>query len=227
MLALAAALGACSSDEPAAPTTSGRDGGHDHGSELGSSMEPPTFSVEDVAALGPGPRVGDRWKGLLGLNVCGRFLEPPTAATPASGGFSTAGNGTFELAPGQEADAGHSATVGDLAELVGIEVSTGELRLPSGTQPTSIDLGPAGTDDSDVDVAGAVLRTGDACGESARGEVQLWVYDRAAVDSGDVVRVVTDPQDVPIVEDGMALVIAFSPESSLPTLPPSALIDPE
>jgi hypothetical protein len=56
--------------------------------------------------------------------------------------------------------------------------------------------------------------------------VQLWIYDREAVDTGDgVLQVVTDPEDVAVVEDGMAFVIALSPTSSLPTLPPSALID--
>lgn len=188
-------------------------------------MEPPTYSVDEVADLGPGPDVGERWSGLLGLNVCGRFLDPPPAVTTPKAGFSTAGDGTFELAPESEGDAGHAATVGGLAELADIRIATGEIHLPGTTEPPVVDLGPAGEDLSDVQVAGATLRTGDACGESARGEVQLWVFDRDAVDTGDVVRVVTDPQDVPVVEDGMAFVIAFSPESSLPTLPPSALID--
>lgn len=219
---LVGALAACSSDDSASTTTTAGDG-HDHG--YGSSMEPPTFSVADVADLGPGPKVGDRWSGLLGLNVCGRFLEPPHAVPTPKAGFTTAGDGTFELAPEVEEDAGHGATVGDLAELAGIRMATGELHFPDTTEPPVVDLGPAGEDFSDVQVAGAVLRTGDACGDSARGEVQLWVFDRAAVDTGEVVRVVTDPQDVPVVEDGMAFVIAFSPESSLPTLPPSALID--
>jgi len=72
-------------------------------------------------------------------------------------------------------------------------------------------------------VAGATFVTGQKCG-TVPAEVQLWVYTRDAANTGNAVRqVVTNPQDVPVVEDGMAFVIAFSPASSLPTLPPSAL----
>ena len=65
--------------------------------------------------------------------------------------------------------------------------------------------------------------TGDTCGET-KGEVQVWVYSADARTSGDGILVVTqDLGNVPFSEEGMAMVIAFTPESSLPTLPPSAM----
>ena len=56
-------------------------------------------------------------------------------------------------------------------------------------------------------------------------EVQLWYYTPLAVASGEQVRmVVTDPQDTPLLEGGSAVTLAFAPVSSLPTLPPAALL---
>ncbi len=71
--------------------------------------------------------------------------------------------------------------------------------------------------------------TGDPCvlgrDGAEPGEVQLWYYTPAAVDSGTDVRlVVTDPEDVPIIGADSAITIAFAPVSSLPTLPPAALV---
>jgi hypothetical protein len=232
LLAAAPVLAACSGDDGAAAPVDGSaaadGGGHDHGgdSEFGSSMGARTVSVEEVAELGPGPSVGEAWSGLLGLNVCGRFLEPPTAVAGPVGGFATPADGTFTLTPTDPGDAGHGATVGDLARLVGIDLSTATISLPETVKPATLDLGATGPDDADLPLAGATLRTGDACTEDVQAEVQLWIYDREAVDTGDgVLQVVTDPEDVAVVEDGMAFVIALSPTSSLPTLPPSALID--
>lgn len=180
-------------------------------------MRPETVSVADVAALGPGPATGDNWTGSIGLNVCGRFLEPlPSAA--AVGGLSTDAAGRFTVAPTEEADTGDAATIGRLAEQVGISLSTGSVTFPDSTLPAVIEDASVR-----VPVAGATFNTGDKCGEQPA-EVQLWVYTKRAADTGEDVRqVVTDPQQVPIIEDGMAFVIAFSPSSSLPTLPPSAL----
>lgn len=222
--ALALVGAACSSDEDGAATTTTADDGHGHGegsSQFGSSMQPDVVSVAELAELGPGPEVGDEWSGWIGLDVCGRFLEPPTPVAPAPGAVSTTGDGSYSVAPTSEAHAGHAATIGGLAEQVGIGLSTGELTLPDTVEPASFDL-----EGAMVQAAGATFRTGETCGGTPA-EVQLWVYSRDAADSGEDVRViVTDPQDAPVVEDGMAFVIAFAPESSLPTLPPSALVDP-
>jgi hypothetical protein len=50
------------------------------------------------------------------------------------------------------------------------------------------------------------------------------VYSTDARESGDGILVVTqDLANVPFSQDGMAVVVAFTPESSLPTLPPSAM----
>ncbi len=212
-----------SSDETARPTpstpTSAPGAGHGGDPPYGSSMSPEVVSVADVTELGPGPQVGQRFNGNLGLNVCGRFLEPPAPVAPV-GGATVDGAGRFTLAPATEAEAGHAATVGEVAAAAGVDLATGAVTLPPSTRPGQVDLGSRG---APVEVAGRTLRSGDRCGED-RATVQLWVYTRDAVDTGRNVRlVVTDPERTPVVEDGMAFVIAFSAESSLPTLPPSVL----
>jgi hypothetical protein len=217
---LVGSLAGCSSDDSASPSTTAgaAHGDHGGGGTYGSSMAPETVSVAKVADLGPGPRVGDTWTGTVGLNVCGRFLEPPTAAGPPVDGVGTDGTGHFTVAPATEAQAGHAATVGKLLQQTGITMSTGSLSLPDSTRPATIEEG-----NGIQQVAGATFGTGQMCGTTPA-EVQLWIYTKDAADTGTAVRqVVTDPQDVPVVEDGMVFVVAFSPESSLPTLPPSAL----
>ena len=218
--ALALLAAGCGGDDAAddATTTTGRPGssepqygGHAHGSmgEVGT--------VADVEALGDGPSVGDRWEIPIGLSVCGRFVELPDGG-PVDG-VSAVDGGKAVVEPTDEASAGHAATLGSYAEAVGASLSTGELRLPDGIVPPEIEVG-----DDEVGLAGATFRTGDTCG-TTRGEVQAWVYSADAVTSGeDILTVVTDPERVPFAEDGMALVIAFAPESSLPTLPPSAIV---
>ncbi|MFZ4516839.1 MAG: hypothetical protein ACOYOP_00500 [Microthrixaceae bacterium] len=202
-----------------APNGDGDASGHGGHSQYGSAMAPAVVSTQDVAKLGPGPQVGQTFSGNLGLNVCGRFLEPPVPAAPV-GGATVDGAGRFTVAPTSAAEAGHAATVGELARAAGIDLATGSVSLPTTTKPGQVDLGSLG---SPVATAGRTLRSGDPCGKD-RGTVQLWVYSKDAVDTGkDVRMVVTDPERTPVVEDGMAFVIAFSPESSLPTLPPSVL----
>jgi hypothetical protein len=222
VLGLLMAGAGCSSEEEADPSAA-RDGssesGHGGDGVYGSSMGPEIVSVAEVADLGAGPQVGDSWSGDVGLNVCGRFLDPPAAVGPPVAGFSTDGSGRFTLAPTTAEQSGHAATVGSLAALVGITMGTGTMTLPPSTTPARVDL-----DEGPVEVAGSTLNTGQDCGP-AQATVQLWIYTPDAAASGEDVRVVvTDPQDVPVVEDGMTFVFALTPTSSLPTLPPSALV---
>ncbi len=226
---LAVLAGACGGDEPATGSGAGESGSTtestaaDHADGAHSGMEPELTSVAELSALGPGPAVGDTFHGHIGLNVCGRFLAPPAASTPddgsATSGVTTDGQGTFTVTPPTEAVAGHHATIGTIAAQAGIELGTGSVTFPASTDPAQIDVG--GTS---VAVAGRTFGPDFTCGGTPT-EVQLWVYTADAVESGDPVRnVVEDPADAPIVEDGMAFVIAVTPESSLPTLPPSAIL---
>jgi hypothetical protein len=220
---LAVAAAGCSSDDSSSgPSGSGSGSSQEHGhggsGTYGSSMAPENVSVADVADLGPGPQVGRTFTGTIGLNVCGRFLEPPVPAGPPVGGVSTDGKGHYTAAPTTAAEAGHAATVGDLLQQVGITMATGSLTLPASTTPATIE-----EPGLFLPVAGATLTTGQTCGKLPA-QVQLWLYTKDAADTGRNVRqVVTDPQNTPIAADGMVFVVAFSPESSLPTLPPSAL----
>jgi hypothetical protein len=186
-------------------------------------MAPVVTTVAELAEMGPGPAVGATFRGHLGLNVCGRFLAPPVSSGADAGsdgsGMATDGSGSFTVAPSTEEVAGHRATVGVLASLAGIELGTGSVRFGPTTTPARIDVG--GTS---IAVAGRTFGDDFTCGGTPT-EVQLWAYTADAVRTGESVRtVVVDPEDAPIVEDGMAFVIAVTPESSLPTLPPSAIL---
>jgi len=205
-------------DEPAATstsTTATAGGDHSgHGTSGNMGIEPGT--VADVAALGAGPRVGDRWEVPVGLNICGRFVDAP-AGGPVDGVTAAAGAKAI-VEPTDDATSGHGATLGSYAAAAGVTLSTGRIELPSGIVPAEIEV-----EDTDVSLDGASFSTGDRCGSTAA-EVQVWVYSAEAVASGEgILTVVEDPEQVPFAQEGMALVIALTPESSLPTLPPSAL----
>jgi hypothetical protein len=206
----AVALAGCGGDDgtgdrsPATSTT-------EPASQYGSSMGVTPGDVADVAALGDGPADGEVWEVPVGLSVCGRFVDLPTG-DPVGGVTAGAFRATVE--------GGGAATppVGDLADSAGIELGAGRLTLPEGIVPPELD-----NTDPPTPIAGASLATGDLCGQTP-GEVQVWVYSEDARESGDGILVVTqDVGNVPFVQEGMAMVIAFTPESSLPTLPPSAL----
>lgn len=230
---LAPVASGCSGDDvgsgSTATTTTAVSGHSTHGDDDGSAygshgMEPEVATVEQVRELGPGPRVGETFRGHIGLNVCGRFLEPPPPSTPsdgsASSGFITDGRGDYTLTPPTEPVSGHRATIGELASQSGIELSSGKVTFAGSTTPAQIDVAGGTTE-----IAGATFDDTARCGD-VDAQVQLWIYPASGVATGDGVRaVVVDPQDAPVVEDGMAFVIAVTPESSLPTLPPSALLD--
>jgi hypothetical protein len=231
--ALALVAGSCGGDddEPAAAssTTAAEQGGggHDgsHGGDQDSAygahagMAPEIVTAARIGELGAGPAVGQTFTGHVGLNVCGRFLSPPPAASDPATGVSTDGEGRFAVTPPTEEVAGRAATFGELAATIGLDLGDGSVRFPADVTPGQIDVG--GTN---IAVAGRSFGPDFTCGGTAT-EVQLWVYTADAVATGDAVRaVVEDPAAVPIVEDGMAFVVAVTPESSLPTLPPSAAL---
>ncbi|MCB0952480.1 MAG: hypothetical protein H6517_00915 [Microthrixaceae bacterium] len=210
---------ACSSEGSASSSTRPRPtdvpGIHDHSSE-DSALAPETVLPEDIAALGDGPQPGEQFDVFLGVNVCGRFLEMPSVSGPS--GVDVDAAGVVSIAPQPGGPAGHDITVADITDALDISLTTAELGFGPSWDPATATIG---TDDTPL--AGLDLVTGGSCG-TERAEVQLWYYTAEAADSGDRVRMlVTDPQDAPIVSDGAALTIAFAPESSLPTLPPSAL----
>jgi hypothetical protein len=207
------ALGACSGSDDA----DGADGAAESSttepaSQFGSSMGVTRVDVAEVQALGDGPAPGEQWSIPMGVSICGRFVDVPAGA-PVGGVTGDAGSATVI-----GSDEGTAPTIGDYAASVGIDLEAGRLTLPSGVTPPELD-----NTDPPTPVAGATFRTGDACGTTT-GEVQVWVYSEEAARTGDGIMVVTqNPAAIPFAEDGMAMVIALSPESSLPTLPPSAM----
>lgn len=186
------------------------------------AMAPEVATVADIAAMGPGPAVGETFDGFVGLDVCGRFLELPEEAPEEltrSTGMTFTSQGRFSVTPPTAEVAAHHVTVADLARALGVELTGGKLVFGPDVQPSQIEA--AGTT---LQLAGAAFGPKATCGDTPA-ELQLWVYTADAVATGNGVRkVLDDPQDVPIVEDGMAFVITVTPESSLPTLPPSALV---
>lgn len=221
LAALAFLASGCTGDDTASTTTAGEGkqtttSGHDSH----QAMAPPTASASEIAKLGPGPSAGQTFKGSVGLDVCGRFLDlSPPAAVNTSTGFGLTSEGHFSVTPPTPAVAGHAATVAGLAEVLGVQLSSGTVTFAPTAGPERIDVSG-----NSIEVAGRTFGPAVTCGDTPA-EVQLWVFPAKAVETGKgLVKVLEDPQDVPIVEDGMAFVIAVAPESSLPTLPPSALV---
>lgn len=209
-------------DAPTTTTTSTTE----PASQFGSSMGVSDGTVADVAALGDGPPPDATWSVPVGVSVCGRFVDLPSDTAPDD----TEPDGTapddtppaqVTAAPGRASLRGggeRAPTLGDYADAAGIELGAGRLTLPDGTSPAEID-----SVEPPLAIAGAELRSGADCGPTPA-EVQVWVYSEDAVRTGDGILVLTqDLANVPFSEEGMAVVIALSPESSLPTLPPSAL----
>lgn len=207
-----AVLGACSSDDGddgAAVSTASTS--TTAASQFGSSMGVEEVSAGVVSQLGDGPTAGESWTIPVGLSICGRFIEPLSGT---HGAVTARADGTVTVT----GDADDTPTVGDLAAATGILLEKGSITLPSDAVPAELD-----STDPPTPVAGATLRDGDSCGASD-GAVEIWVYSAAATESGDgIMKVTDDPAAVPFAEDGMSVVVAFAPESSLPTLPPSAL----
>ena len=217
----AAAQGGAGGDDPAfesdrtRPTDASE---HSHDGE-DSALAPRTVQPADIAELGDGVAPGGELSMWIGVNMCGRFLDIPPAGPV--GGLSTDAAGRLAVAPSAGDDAGHDVTVADVMELLDLQLGTAELAFGEQWAPKEVALAPGAEPTA---LAGTSFATGDGCGEE-QGEVQLWYYTPEAVDTGEDVRmVVTDPEDVPLVGDGAALTVAFAPTSSLPTLPPAAML---
>lgn len=181
-------------------------------------MEPEVVTPATVGRLGPGPAVGETFGGSFGLNVCGRFLEPPAAASDAESGMSTDGSGRFQVTPPDADSAGHEADLDELMDLIGVDLETGRVTFPVSTVPAQFQI-----NNTSMAVAGATFGADAKCGD-VETVVQVWVYSADAVRTGeDVLAVEVDPGDTPMAQDGMAFVVTVTPESSLPTLPPAAL----
>ena len=193
---------------------------HDHSSE-NSALAPETVQPSDVAALGDGVATGATGEFWVGINICGRFVELPPQL--ADGPMTLDGTGLLTLAPSPGEPSGLELTADSVLGMLDVQAETGTISFGESWAGSSV-----GEGDAAVPLAGRTFTTGDECAigpKVEQGEVQLWYYTPAAVVSGEQVRmVVTDPGDTPLVEDGSAVTIAFAPLSSLPTLPPSALV---
>lgn len=200
--------GSGSSEESASTTTR---------TEHGSHMAPPQVKVSQIERSGSGPAVGDTWTAWVALNVCGQFLEPVEG--PVVRGVTPFADGTVEIAPTDPADAGTDAVLDSYIESISAELSTGSLTVPAQVMPPEIEARG-----EEIAIAGQTFNDGDMCGD-VKGKVAVWVYSPEAVRTGNgLVTVVEEPQDVPFIADGMAIVVTFTPESSLPTLPPAAAV---
>ncbi len=200
-------LSSCGGGESAEQTTTT----DEPASQFGSSMGTQSGDVADVAALGDGPGDGEVWQVPMGVSVCGRFVDvaqgAPVGSVTAGPAFATV-TGTGGVTP----------TLADFVESAGIDLAAGRLTMPDDVVPPVMD-----NTDPPTQLAGATFASGDMCGD-VTGEVQVWVYSADARRTGDGILVVTqDLGNIPFSDPDMAMVVAFTPESSLPTLPPSAM----
>ncbi|HTO01960.1 MAG TPA: hypothetical protein VL068_14940, partial [Microthrixaceae bacterium] len=71
-----------STDRSSTTTAASGHGGHTGDQQYGGVHAPPVVKASEVAKSGPGPEIGDTWTASIGVNVCGRFLDPmPGVAT--------------------------------------------------------------------------------------------------------------------------------------------------
>lgn len=185
----------------------------------GAGMGVRDGSVAEVRALGTGPEPGETWSVPVALNVCGRFLDPVPGGPREVAGttIEATPSGRLEIRAGDVVEG--TPLVADWADAAGFSLSTGTLTLPGDVRPSVLD-----STDPVTPLAGATLGDDTTCGGTPA-SVQVWVYPAGAVESGSGILVVReDPELVPFAQEGMAVVVALSPESSLPTLPPSALV---
>ena len=204
-LAIVAITAACGSESTDPSDTT------EPASQFGSSMGTQSGTVADVAALGDGPGADEVWTVPVGVSICGRFVDVPTGGQVDG----VTSDGAFALV--SDPGGGTTPTIGAFAESAGVDLGAGRVSIPQGVVPPELD-----NTDPPTPVAGATFASGDMCGD-VTGEVQVWVYSGDARRSGDGILVLTrDLGNVPFSDPEMAVVIAFTPESSLPTLPPSA-----
>jgi hypothetical protein len=179
--------------------------------QFGSSMGTEPGDVDEVAALGDGPAADQVWEIPVGISICGRYVEVPQGL--AADGV-TAGPATTRVT---RTGSGEVPTLRAFAESAGLQIAAARLTLPDDIVPPTLDV-----TDPPMTIAGRTFATGETCGD-VTAEVQVWVYSTEARASGDGILIVTqDLANVPFSDEGMAVVVAFAPESSLPTLPPSA-----
>ncbi len=209
-LAAVALLCACSGDEPATPKPAHLTA-TSAASQFGSSMGVDEVPAADVAALGTGPEPGETWTVPFGISVCGRFIEPLEGS---AGPIASNADGTISVTGVDDG----TPTLDDYAAAVGLTLTAGSITMPDTAEPAELD-----STDPPTRVAGATLSDGGSCGNTT-GTVEVWIYSAGATESGDGIMSVTDdPGAVTFAEEGMSIVLAYAAESSLPTLPPSAL----
>jgi hypothetical protein len=152
----------------------------------------------DPDADRPGPEVGARWTAAFGIYLCDSFIADPVDRNGGEQGIHMRGDGLVEVDPADDSVAGDNATLGVLADEVGLAIDRTGVTLPSKT----------------------VIRNGDDC----RGTPGEWKVVRWTLGSSTpyptTFRVGLDR--VRFTRDHQVLVLAFVPRGDGVPQPPSA-----
>jgi len=152
----------------------------------------------------------DHWHAAFGIDICGEILPNPGDSGPDTKGIHTHQDGLIHIHPFVGGAAGQNATFSVFAEQTGIELGDGEFTLPDGTTKAN----------------------GDECegedGKKKKGRVAMYVWPPQATDATKPKIITEDLGSIRFTEDGQALVLAFVPEGTEVSLPPSveALANP-
>jgi hypothetical protein len=158
-------------------------------------------AASGLPAVGPAPG-SSHWHAAYVVRICDDVLPPfDSDADPL--GIHSHADGLIHVHPFFEESGFEEATLGLFADAMGLELATGELRLPGG----------------------GTWRDGDLCnGVPGRVYVDRWA-DPAP--DGVVERIFANPDDIQFAADGELYQIAFAPVDAPPVVPPSWQLLPQ
>jgi hypothetical protein len=166
------------------------------------------YERQHPAATGVQPVVGTSWYAALALDVCGTQSNlPVNPVTKSAPGIKTEGDGVIRIQPTSKVDAGANATLGRFVQSYpGLELTSGELKLPGKSAYRNGGTCPAGTPDAH---------------KRADVRVEMWASFVGAGSSHPVT--VTDPSGLKLA-NGQLITVAYVPPSASVMMPSSQTI---
>lgn len=201
LLGVGAGLGlaATADDDRAGPTSTIPTATTPTSSSSGSSIPGPSTSssttTTSVTTTAAGPAPGETWRSAFGVLECDRWRDPFPAVAPGPSGVGTDGQGLIVI---ESSTDGSAPTLGDLLDVVGVDVTDTRVVLPDGS----------------------FRADGELCPDGSPG---FWVVARWGPTGGpEPLEVVTaDLAAVPLTGDGEAFALAFVPGGADLEPPPS------
>ena len=150
------------------------------------------------ASAGEKPTPKDHWHAALGINICGDFQDPLTDVGPDRLGIHTHADGLIHIHPFGSGASGKNAQLGKYLDQTGVKVTDTSITLPGGKTYTN----------------------GDKC-DGKPASLTLYAWPPQANDTTKPKKITKNITQTRFAEDGSAYVLAFVPEGTKITLPPS------